>query len=535
MKKLVLRGVAYLGGGLIANLGLCAVCSAKEEVAPDPAVLPTPEPPPTASASEIQRAPAYRVETGTLQLRRGEGWQPIAVEGAPRTATYYQGKLYITHGDATVSVYDCTNPEAPTLERRLSTGRGVAADVSVVNDAPWVVTVTQQAVPLAELSAASSTVSPMSPSPTAAPTAERRAPPSTGESRPTVGYSLRVTEPGMLEIATGDNRVRIGDRFVVYRTTAIDNGGGVFSGEEQVAVAEVVAVKEGSALAESSRSALVSDKDIARFARPDQTESNVYPVRVPHVGEFGGTIRPMVNAGSPLGAGVLADLYATYWGNSYFVNLTVQPLGLGWTDEGNVVSTSVLLEGGYDARAFSVGLGVGVSAVNGDMDSMLENSGFARTDALSEGSATVTETDRQETHAAFALSQRVRLGALDGTNLVLRNLLILQNATENNDAGFIYGGTLGKLTIPLDRRNDIFLEGGGGVMGYWLVGAGVGTWITGNGSPGSWKLSISAGAAGIWGTREVTVRGNDYVYVSQQDVEVGGPMVSFGIARRFGI
>ena len=36
-------------------------------------------------------------------------------------------------------------------------------------------------------------------------------------------------------------------------------------------------------------------------------------------------------------------------------------------------------------------------------------------------------------------------------------------------------------------------------MGYWFAGAGVSTWVVGNGSPGSWRLSVSAGGAGIMG------------------------------------
>ena len=113
------------------------------------------------------------------------------------------------------------------------------------------------------------------------------------------------------------------------------------------------------------------------------------------VAEIGGTLRPIANAGSPLGVGVLADLYGTYWGKGYFVNLMVQPLGLGWTEEGNVVSTAALVEGGYDSRAFSVGLGVGISAINGDTDAMLSK--FSGSDAAPLGEGEVRVTDKQET------------------------------------------------------------------------------------------------------------------------------------------
>lgn len=530
MNKLVRRGLACLSLEVLLSAGVCSSALAQEAAVVEVPLDHDSDASPTPAAPEPERGTVtYRAWNGELQLLRDQAWQAIVVGVAPKTATYHQGKLYITHGDSTVSVYDCRTPDAPQLLQRLSTGRGLATDVQVVGELPWVLTLTQQALPVTDLTAVTS-----APIDGGKVTPQLSAP-MENVSKPSVGFAVRVTEPGVLAIATGaDSSVRIGDRFAIYRQTTVDNAGGAFVGEEQVAFAEVVAVKAGSALAELSRTALVSESDVARRARPDQSESNVYPVRVAHVGEFGGTLRPIVNAGSPLGVGALADLYATYWGNAYFVNVTLQPLGLGWTDEGNIVSTSALLEGGYDARAFSVGLGLGISAINGDTESMLRSSGFgtAEDNAAAGG---VTETDTQETHTAFALSQRVRLGALDGLNLSLRNLLILQGDSDSDSGGFIYGGTMGKLTLPLDRRNDLFLEGGGGVMGYWLVGAGVGTWVTGNGSPGSWKLSISAGAAGIWGTREVTVTGPTYSYVNQQDVEVGGPMVSVGLSRRFGL
>jgi hypothetical protein len=248
-------------------------------------------------------------------------------------------------------------------------------------------------------------------------------------------------------------------------------------------------------------------------------------------------LRPIINAGSPLGVGVLADASASYWGNSYFADVMLQPIGLGWTEDGSVVSAAALVELGYDGRAFAVGLGAGMSWVNGNADYMLEQSGFAST-AADEGRATTQVVERQQTHSAFTLSQLARLGARDGLSLSLRNLLILHKNSEDDSRGFIYGGTVGKLTVPLDRRTDLFVEGGGGVMGYWLFGAGVGTWLVGNGSPGSWKLSISAGAAGIWGSREVTETtqlpgGQTSTYTYDDEIDISGPMVSAGLLRRF--
>lgn len=483
----------------------------------------------------------YVVVDGALYLDDGQNRRALDVAAPVVTATAHAGKLYVTHGTPYVSVYETQTPDAPVLVDTLAAGHGVVSNVEVLGDDVWVVLVAKQAVPVRELSsrhsrerAATSNAGAPSDVSTVTPTKGASREATAGSVAPTANqFTLSVVEPGVIQLAAGaQSQVRIGDKFAIYRETAVDNTGGTFRGEELVAVAEVVAVTGDSALAELSRSAVVTSSDVARPLRADQTESNIYPVRVPHVGEVGGTLRPIVNAGSPLGFGALADVHASYWGRGYFFSLMVQPLGLGWTDEGNIISTSALLEGGYDARAFSVGLGVGISAINGDTDLMLWDS----YDSAAPGSDEEPQVrERQETHQAFTLSQWVRLGARDGLNLSLRNLLLLHKESRSEDRGFIYGGTMGKLTIPLDRRNDLFLEGGGGVMGYWLVGAGVGTWLVGNGSPGSWKLSIGAGAAGIWGTKEITVTGTQYSYVSRQDVNVAGPMVSFGITRRFAL
>lgn len=519
-------------------LSKVAMAQATPAVAPQPPAIDPDAESTSAPAAATTQAPVvaasadirYETDGTTLFLVRDLTRTPVSLPEPARTATYHDGSLYITHGNTTVSVYSCQDPEHPAFARSLTTGHGVAIGVEVVGGKVWVVSVSQQAVPADELVTGLATgdnaSAPQNPNPT--PVAVPAAP-----AVPALGHAVKVVEPGTIEVAAGrQHHVRVGDRFAIYRETALGGGDSGFSGEELVAFAEVVAVKDESALAELSRTAVVNDSDVARVARTDQNESNAYPVRVAHVGEFGGTIRPLINAGSPLGFGVLADVQGSYWGNGYFVNLMVQPLGLGWTDAGNVVSTSALIEGGFDGRAFSVGLGVGVSAVNGDVESMLDSTSLSGANADRD---TTQVTERQATHSAFALSQVVRLGARDGVHLSLRNLLILQDGNAENDSGFIYGGTMGKLTVPLDRRNDLFLEGGGGVMGYWMFGAGVGTWVVGNGSPGSWKLSISAGAAGIWGTKQVTTTTANSSWVSNETVDLAGPMVAFGVTRRFGL
>jgi hypothetical protein len=319
----------------------------------------------------------------------------------------------------------------------------------------------------------------------------------------------------------------------VLRSVPIEGSqGGEFRGEERVSVAEVLAVEPGRTLAEVGRSAEVKAGDYARRAKPNEVESNVFPPRPGGIAEAYLALRPLFKIGTPLGVGVLADLQASYWNSAYFAALSVQPLGLGTSADGNIVTTAALAEGGYDGRAFSVGLGLGVSWTNGDVDAMLDE--FRMADSASEsGNVTVEET--QETHAALTLSQVARLGARDGLHLSLRNLLLLHEDSDTDEQGFIYGGTTGRLVVPIDSPTDLLFEGGGGVMGYWFAGAGIATWVVGNGSPGSWRLEATAGGAGIWGSKEVSERYGDPPVVStySQEVDVMGPAVSIAVARRF--
>jgi hypothetical protein len=259
---------------------------------------PPAEPVPTEPASTAQQptpsavtasAPVtvYELEGGVVALVQGATKTPVALPSPAHTATYHEHKLYITHGNSTVSVYSCDNPQLPVLVDTLSTGRGVATGVEVIADKLWVLTVSHQAVPLSEMvtSSAAATPSPsngadvLGSTPSVAPV--------------TVEHVVKVVEPGTIEIAAGaGNNVRIGNRFTIYRETTVGSQDSDFRGEELVALAEVVAVKEDSALAELSRNAIVSSHDVARPAREEQTESNIYPVRVAHVGEVGGTLRP---------------------------------------------------------------------------------------------------------------------------------------------------------------------------------------------------------------------------------------------------
>ena len=475
-------------------------------------------------------------EGGAVFTVQGETRTPVNVPGPVLAAYCAEGKLYVARGPSGVAVYELGAADGPKLLREIASGPGSAVGLLAVDGQVWMVLESRSAVPIGaagaappKASAATFAAAPVSPTAaTAAKPAE-----STVVAAPKV--AIRRVTAGAVELDAGAGQgVRIGDRFAIYRSKLVaDEGAADFTGEELVTVVEIIAVKGKESLGQLPRGAVVLVRDRARRARPDQIASTMFPGRIANAGEATLVVRPLINTGTPLGIGVLADIEATAWGQQWFGGLRVQPLGLGWSDSGTVVSTAALVEGGYDAHAFAAGLGAGVSWVNGDINHMLGSSDGGFATSTDKGTA----SERQETHVGFTVSQLVRLGARDGFNLQVRNVLIL-NENDRKQSGFIYGGTSARLAIPIGLRSDILLEGGGGFMGYAFGSVGMSTWLVGSGAPGSWRLSVAAGGAGVWGTKQVTTTSTDYMgvsraYTNTTEVLISGPMVSVGLTRRF--
>ena len=193
--------------------------------------------------------------------------------------------------------------------------------------------------------------------------------------------------PGEVKLDVGSAEgVKAGNRFAVFRSTTVETGGDEqFEAEELVAVIEVVAVAEQHSVAELWKGDRVYETDVVRTAGRDVESNHVYPRRLSHVGEISLVLRPLLAVGVTSGFGGLADLTVAYFAKRMFVDVRMQPLGFGWTEDGNIVSASFMAEGGYDGRAFALGLGVGASAVNGDIDEMLERSSIAGVGAAEDG------------------------------------------------------------------------------------------------------------------------------------------------------
>ncbi|NOZ88271.1 MAG: hypothetical protein GXP49_18830 [Deltaproteobacteria bacterium] len=500
---------------------------------------------PIADTTRGDEKPEYLVHDGKLIIKAGGKQETVALPGKVRSYLVLGDRLYVLLEGQGIGVMDLKDPQNPVLIDVKRPPLGNVIGMFVADSRVWMRIRSLSAIPIGNqvtspavinlqhtnVSRPSSQVKAQ----TSGKEIKRKGLPAEqrGQGGKPLPKNIKVVNrfPGRVKLNIGSlDGVKVGDRFVAFGsvTRKMQGDSVKFKGHELAAILTVAAVSPKSCLAELGRGDRVSTKDVIRPARKEDRGSRIFPRKLVDLGEFRTAIRPLLKIGKPLGFGILAEIAATWWGNGYFLDLRIDPLGFGYTKDGNPFSSCFLVQGGYDTRAFSVGLGIGVGGVNGDLGELLVGEG------VKSDSSGNSQSWHDRTVAAFALSQHVRLGARDGLNMVVTNTLMYyksKNDSGSKDSGFVYGGTSGRINIPLPGRTDLFLSGGGGLVGYWFAEFGVFTWITGNGDIGSLGLSASAGGAGIWGTQKrVTQYGFD-----QRTVDVVGPMVSFGLAYRFGI
>jgi hypothetical protein len=492
----------------------------------------------------------YVLEQGSVFSVKGNERTLIETE-APALAVHVEGgELYVAMGDYGAAIFDIENPEAPRLLKKIPVFHGRVTGFMRADDRLWMIVDSTVAVlvsgavpgPGGEEAEVVMIPGQVQPGAGAAARAEEREP----EAKLNLKGPIQIAEirPGRVKLNVGlSSGLKAGDRLAVFRKVPIEQKGAEdFVGKELVAVLTVTAVNEESSLAELAMGDRVFKDDEVEPAEAKHGSSMVFPRRLSNVGEIAAAIRPLVGVGDPKGFGALCDIGVSYWGKVYFLGLQIQPLGFGWTSDGNVVSASFLAQGGFDGRAFAIGMGAGVVAVNGNMDQMLVSSGVSSAGADSGEYVNSEPTWNQRTRVAFALSQHARIGARDGLNLTVANILIWHKDEDADSAGFIYGSTTGRINIPLPARTNLFLEGGGGVMGYGYGAIGAFTWVRGNGDAGSVGLSVSAGGAGIWGNREKIYELDGQAVLDEigsqqfitERVTLAGPLISFGLTYRFG-
>jgi hypothetical protein len=500
-----------------------------------------------AAARGDEGAWTYGIEGGSVVAVRGADRRPIDLP-APAVALLERGdRLYVALGADGVAVLDLADPGFPAPAQRIPVAQGRVTGFVVVEGAVWMridstaAVLVEGGVPAGAETAAVVTPLVAGPASAGVGAAPAAAPAAPAAPQAIGGEPIRILEvnrgKGEVKLGAGSARgVKAGDRFVVYRAVEMEKGEkGAFTAQTTIADLEAEAVGDEVTIANVWRGDRVALTDVARPAAEGHRPSRAYPRRLGRIGEASFVVRPLFNVGSEKGFGMLCDATAAWWGAHLFLDLRFQPLGFGWTDGGNVASSSILGEVGYDGRAFALGVGTGVGLVNGDMGKVLVQRDVFEA-AGADGDESFEWKDR--TRAAFALSQVVRLGARDGFNIVLYNLLLHYNPPgsgdggEEGEAGFYYGGTSGRISIPIAARVDLFLGGGGGLAGYWLSEIGVFFWARGNGDAGSIGVSASGGAAGVWGYLEA--KQVEMGISATKRVDILGPMISLGLTGRFG-
>jgi hypothetical protein len=212
------------------------------------------------------------------------------------------------------------------------------------------------------------------------------------------------------------------------------------------------------------------------------------------------TLRPFLAIGE-LGGGVLAHLLVEHYFRTVPIKVAVELAPAGFAH----------LQGGGTGAVADVFAKVGFSS-----------SYFELT--LDPGG----EFQGHASPSHFLLGYTLRLGSLDGFNLIFQNAYRIADGetyvgssyTPRSKPQFRFASAQGELNIPLVRRLGLQVAGGGSVD--WFYGTiGAKTYLRGSGGPGTIILTGGIGVAGIM--EEDDNRG----------VRAYGPLLAFGLDYRF--
>lgn len=135
---------------------------------------------------------------------------------------------------------------------------------------------------------------------------------------------------------------------------------------------------------------------------------------------------------------------------------------------------------------------------------------------------------------AFSFGFSLRLGSLDGLNLIFRSgYRLLSTGSRQPDFGFYNAG--GEINIPLAKRFTLHLAGEGASAYFWGT-LGLKYWLRGNGGPGT--LILDSGVGGAYLDDQCRAIDSSSTTcnnpsVSSSFARAGGPLASLGLDARF--
>jgi len=509
-----LARVALLGG-----LWLLPATGAAQGGVPTPPVPPPAAPAATAPAAAPTR---YGLQDTTLQVFAGESLLgQVALPCAGSLLQLAGGRLHVGCATGTALTFDLTDPARPQLvsQRELP---GPVTGLHEAGGRVWAEITRVEARPLDEAPAAAfpgpaGAGVPTTPAVVSPPVADQ---PAAG---PVATGTVVETAPGrvLVDLGTGAGLKR-GDHVGLYLVTTVQLGEGSGSEEEELlAVGEVTAVAANRAAVRLGLNERVSAGARARRVTRALTENRFVPPRVDGIWEAGFMARPFLALGD-FGFGMVSDAQVglRHPSNLHLL-LLLEPAGLGYASEGNVLALAGNVLAAFDTTVFEIGLGLGWSAVNQDLGG----------DESSRAGGGSLDADIDQVKSGLSIAQLARLGARDGLHLLVRNNFLLY------DDEFNYGGTVAEVQVPVSARSWLLARGGGGQAGYAYGEVGLRWLARGNGDRGSLFLTVAAGGGALSGEQDRTGsyldgQGQEVTYEYTETVSYGGPMVGFGAEWR---
>lgn len=263
------------------------------------------------------------------------------------------------------------------------------------------------------------------------------------------------------------------------------------------AVVEIEHAEAEKAMARLGRGDSAEPGDLVMRTHEPLSESLLLPRRAPFRFLGGFHARPFLGVGgSTRDGGLLADVYGTIYLENLPLSLSLaaSPVGFAIGSSEAHFPASFAFTVAYATDYFEIGLGAGA---------LIGNVGPCYTD---------TGLVACEENNGPTVNQMLRLGALDGINVVWRSSIFARP-----DA-FVFGVGRGEINIPLTRQLGVFGAGGAGENGWGFGEFGVRSYLGGAGARGTTILSASLGYGAV--------------FDGPNHENVGGPLVAFGMEWR---
>lgn len=495
----------------------------------------------TAQAARAEDPPyQYRVEGEILWVTAPDGRNHQLTSPCTGLALINDDEnLYVACGDDGVAVFSIKQRSTPQLVGVRDLG-GRVTGFHRSGDSIWVEVVRNEARllggsrlrPPAELSAAVPAPPALAGEPTVAvlgtvPVTPSR--PAASEAAESVGRVVESFSTHVIIDLGEQQGIAVGDHVALFDVERVDLSGSTAERERLHSVGTVSAASPDRAQVELGRNEAIAAGALARKTTAPVTASRILPPHPTGAWEITFALRPFLALGGEgLGLGTVSDATVGLRVEPGIHLLAVaEPLGFGFAEDGNVIAAAGNLIATYDTQLFEIGLGVGWSAVNNDIES-------ARGNVAAAENAGGIQPRFENVRSGLSLAQMARLGAVDGLSVTVRNTFLLY------DDSFYYGGTVGRLQVPVSARSWIVGNGGFGYSGFYFGEAGLRVLLLGNGRRDSLFLTAAVGGGGLFGEKKTKCMSWDAATGTQietpgkcfESVSYGGPTLGLAVEWR---